>query len=118
MSFYQNMAATSLRLLTKYGTSISLPRVTGGSVDPITGATVAGTDASVTTTGLLKTYPDSLIDGTRILQGDKVLILSNEQEPLPSDTPTVDGENWTIIRIRTIKPDDSTPVIYMVQVRK
>ena len=118
MSFYSDMAATALELLTEFGASVTLPRTTGGSIDPIDGYTVAGSDASVTTTGLLLPYKDSMIDGTRILSGDKELVLSNEQVPLPSDKPTIDGENWSIVSIKTIKPDALTPVVYFCQVRK
>ena len=118
MAFYDDMAATALELLTEFGVTITLPRTTGGSIDPVTGSVIAGTDASVTTTGLIKPYPDNLIDGTRIMQGDRELVLSNEQDPLPTDTPTIGGENWSIVSIKTIKPDDATPVVYFCQVRR
>lgn len=118
MSFYSDMAATALELLTEFGAAVTLPRTTGGSIDPIDGYTVAGSDASVTTTGLLLPYKDSMIDGTRILSGDKELVLSNEQAPLPSDKPTIGGENWSIVSIKTIKPDAATPVVYFCQLRR
>lgn len=115
---YSKPAATALRMLAKYGTTVTLSRKTGAKTDPVTGAVTAGTDASVTTTGLLKPYPDRMIDGTRILQGDRELVLSNEQEPLPTDHPTIGGENWAIVGIETIKPDGATPIVYFVQVRR
>lgn len=116
--FYTKMAATALRLLTKFGKTVTLVRVTGDSYDPITGAAVDGTDAPVTTTGLIKPYPDKMIDGTRILSGDRELVLSNEQEPLPTDKVVVGGENWAIVDIKTVKPDDATPVVWFCQVRQ
>jgi len=92
MSFnYSKSAKTALKLLTRFGGEITLSRKTGDSVDPITGVIAKGTDASVTTTGLLKPYSDNMIDGTRILTGDKELVLSNEQEPQPTDKPVIDG---------------------------
>jgi hypothetical protein len=118
MTFYADMAATALALLAEFGTTVTLPRTTGGSTDPVTGEVITGTDATVTTTGLIKPYPDRMIDGTRILQGDRELVLSNEQEPLPTDHPTIGGENWAIVGIRTVKPDGATPVVYFLQVRK
>jgi len=72
-TFYAKMATTALSLLTKFGKSITLVRETGGTYDPVTGATVAGSDASVTTTGLIKPYPDSQVDGVRILSSDRML---------------------------------------------
>jgi len=118
MSFdYSKSAQTALKLLTRFGGEITLSRKTGDSVDPITGVVAAGTDTSVTTTGLLKPYSDKMIDGTRILTGDKELVLSNEQTPLPSDKPIIDGEEWSIVAIKTIKPFD-TVVVFFCQVRK
>jgi len=52
MTFYAKMAATALKLLKKFGKPVTLKRVTGSSVDPITGVVTAGTDASVITTGV------------------------------------------------------------------
>lgn len=116
-SFYESLGDTALTLLVKFGQSITLSRETGGSVDPITGAVTAGTDASVITTGLIKPYPDAMIDGTRILDSDRELVLSNEYEPLPSDKPVIGGEEWAIVNITTISPS-GTDVIYKVQVRR
>lgn len=118
MAFYDDMAATALELLTEFGSAVTLPRTTGGSIDPVTGAVVSGSDATVTTTGMIKPYPDHLIDGTRIMRGDREMVLSNEREPLPTDTPTINGENWSIVGIKTVKPDDATPVVYFCQVRR
>ncbi len=117
MNFYEDMAATALSLLAEFGKSITLTRTTGASYDPVTGVTVPGTDASVTTTGLIKPYPDNLINGTRIMTGDKELVLSNEQTPTMDDKPVIDGKSWSVIGIKTIKPDDATPVVYFCQVR-
>lgn len=117
MSFYSDMAATALELLAEFGTSITLKRSTGSSIDPTTGATTAGTDTSVITTGMLKKYPDSMIDGTRIQSGDKELILSSEQVPTTTDKPLIDGENWTVVKIDTVSPA-GIPLVYFCQVRR
>jgi len=117
MSFYSDIAATAKVLLQMYGQTITLVRKTGASINPVTGVEVAGTDASVTTTGLLGKFPDKLIDGTRILSSDRRLILSNEQTPVMSDKVTVNGYDWTIIDIETVSPA-GTDVIYICQVRR
>lgn len=114
---YDSMASTALALLENFGFDITLTRTTGASVDPVTGVETPGTDASVPTTGLIKPYPDRMIDGKRILASDRQLILSNEQEPLPADKPLVNGENWSIVDIITVSPA-GTVVVYMVQVRR
>jgi len=118
MPFYTNMGAVALDLLTKFGTSIILNRTVGNSVDPITGVVVSGVDASVTTTGLVRPYPDKVIDGKRILVGDRELVLSNEQVPQPSDRVVLNGEEWSIVGVKTIQPDTATTVVYFAQVRR
>jgi len=117
MSFYDDMAAVALELLDEFGQAVTLPRTTGGSVDPITGIVTPGTDASVVTTGLLKPYPDAMIDGARILSSDRELVLSDEQVVNPTDKPLIDGEEWSIVNIKTINPA-GTVVCYFVQVRR
>lgn len=118
MSFdYAKMATTALRLLAKFGAPVTLVRTTGGSIDPVTGAVIAGSSANQTTTGLLRRYPDGLIDGTRIMTGDRQAVLSNEVRPLLTDRLQVAGENWSVMSIETVKPTDTT-LVYFVQVRK
>jgi len=118
-TFYAGMAATALKLLTKFGAPVTLYRVTGEEEDPVTGDVIAGSDVSVITTGLIKPYADNMIGGSRILSSDRELILSSEHEPLPDDRPIVDGEKWSIIgKPKTVKPDGTTAVAYFVQVRR
>ena len=117
MSFYDDMGAVALELLEEFGQSVTLSRETGGSTDPVTGEVTAGTDASVTTTGLIKPYPENMIDGTRILASDRELVLSNEHVPLPSDKPLIGGEEWAIVGIKTVSPA-GTDVVYFCQVRR
>ena len=116
-AFYTGLAATALRLLTKFGTTVTITRTTGQSIDPVTGVVTPGTTANLSTTGLLKKYPDDLMDGTRIMTGDRSLILSNEVEPLLTDNPVIGGESWSVVSIETVKPT-SVALVYFVQVRK
>lgn len=118
MSFnYAKMATTALKLLNKFGQDTVLVRSAGNSVNPITGAVTVGTDASVTMTGLIRNYKDDVIDGARILSGDKELVLSNEYEPTLTDRVTIGSETWSMVGIKTIKPA-STVICYFCQVRK
>ena len=117
MTFYTDAAADALELLTEFGYQLTLSRKTGDSVDPITGVIAPGTDSSVTTTGFDIPYDDGLIDGTRILNGDRKLLLSNEQEPSPDDKPIIDSQEWSIVNIKTVA-GAGTAVIYKCQVRR
>lgn len=120
MSFYTSIGSTALTLISKYGQAITLSRTTGATRNPVTGVESAGVDASVTTHGILRTYPDSMIDGTRVLASDRMLILTNEQTPQPTDKPIIGGQEWAIAgpdAIKTVSPA-GTDVIYFVQVRR
>jgi len=116
-TFYADMAATALSLLTEFGKTITLVRVTGNTYNPVTGDTVAGTGASVTTTGLIRPYPAKMVDGIRILADDREVVLSSDQTPVATDKIVIGGANWAIVGIKTVKPDDATPVCFFAQVR-
>ena len=115
-AFYDTMAATASRLIGKYGQAISIKRTTGGTIDPVTGIATAGTSSTLATNGILQRYPDSLIDGTRILTSDRLAILAPEVEPILTDKLTFGGKDWAIISIQTANPA-GTPLVYFVQVR-
>lgn len=117
MSFYDEMAATATELLTEFGAPVTLTRVTGGRIDPITGVVTPGTDDTQTTIGMLKKFPDNLIDGTRIQSGDRTLILDASVEPLMTDRPVIGGQEWTPVSIETVNPA-GTPLVYFVHSRK
>ena len=115
-AFYDNMAATASRLIGKYGQAISIKRTTGGTIDPVTGITTAGTASTLATTGILQRYPDSLIDGTRILTSDRLAILAPEVEPNLTDKLTFGSKDWAIVSIQFSNPA-GTNLVYFVQVR-
>lgn len=114
---YTVPAATALRLLAKFGKTISLSRTTGETELPISGNILGGSDASVDITGALFDYADRLIDGTKIKQGDRRLIMSNEQTVTMTDKPIIDGVKKDIVNLIRISPDDTTVVAYIAQVR-
>lgn len=118
MTFYSDMADTALELLDEFGTTVTLQRTTGNLIDPVSGDEITGVDASVTTTGILTQYDESQIDGVRIMRGDRKLVLSDEQTPLPTDRVLIGGVPWAIVAITTVKPDDATVVVHHVQVRR
>ncbi len=115
---YARMALTAEALITRFGGIVTFPRTIGGTQpDPVTGEYTEGVDATVTTVGLLKPYPANLIDGTRILSTDRMLILTKAIEPLMTDTPQMNGSTLgSIVEIKTSKPTD-TALVYFCQIR-
>lgn len=117
MSFYTDLAATARSLLATYGQAITLKRTTGDSNDPVTGDVTAGTETEFTPNGVLKPFPDALVDGTRIQASDRELILDDTVAPEMDDEITIDGQDWTIVRIIGTKPA-GTALVWRVQVRR
>lgn len=117
MSFYESIGATAASLISKFGQSITLRRITGGSINPITGASdEVATD--YTMTGLFKTIDDDLIDNTIIKASDKMIVFSNTSEtPLIDDKIVLGSDVYSIEDIKTSSPA-STDLVYFVRIRK
>jgi len=116
-AFYNSMAATASKLITKFGAQGTIKRTTGGSIDPVTGDTTAGTTVTYTPNTIVQKYADELIDGTRILSSDRLIILDNTIEPLTTDKITIRGEDWTIVSVSESRPA-GIPLVYFVQARR
>lgn len=116
-AFYNSMAATASKLITKFGAQGTIKRTTGGSIDPVTGDTTAGTTVTYTPNTIVQKYADELIDDTRILSSDRLIILDNTIEPLTTDKITIRGEDWTIVSVSESRPA-GIPLVYFVQARR
>jgi hypothetical protein len=115
-AFYNRLAATASKLLTKFGGVVSVSRTTGGSVDPITGAVTPGSTTTLTAKGLITDFDTKLMDGTAIQHGDRLLVIDNTFEPLMTDRPVIGSQQWNIVSIMAKQPAN-VAVVYMVQVR-
>jgi hypothetical protein len=116
-AFYNSIAATASKLITKFGAVGEIKRTTGGTIDPVTGVPTAGTTITYTPNTIVQKYADELIDGARILSSDRMIILDNTIEPISTDTITIGGENWSIVSIRESNPA-GIPLVYFVQARR
>jgi len=116
-AFYNSMAATASKLITKFGAVGEIKRTTGGSIDPVTGVPSAGTTVIYTPNTIVQKYADELVDGTRILSSDRMIILDNTIEPISTDTITIRGANWSIVSIKESNPA-GIPLVYFVQARR
>lgn len=121
--FYDRMAVTALRLLRQFGQSVTIRRVTGGSVDPVTGTIVAGTTTDTTATAVLQDYSlqesgAANMQQTLIQTGDKKFIIaaSGISAPLLTDKIIAAGKTWNIINIKETNPE-GTPLVYEIQGR-
>lgn len=122
-AFYDRQAATAQRLLAQFGQPVTVSRVTGGTEDPLTGDVTGQTTESYTPNGVLLNYSvkeagDSRAAGNEIRTSDRKLLLAPfDVDPVVTDSVTVDGSEWTIIRIKTLRPAGQT-LLHEIQVRK
>lgn len=116
-SFYARMAATSLRLITKFGQAITLTSVTTGAYSPATGA-ASQTTTTQTVRGVEEAYAQREIDGTNVLSGDKrvVIAASGITAPQVNDICTMAGTDYMVKKVDTLAPG-GTPLTYTLQLR-
>jgi len=115
MGVYDRAEATALRLLTKYGQSVTVTNITTGAYDPDTG-TQATTTATTTPKGLLTQHRAQDVDGTMIMKGDKKLLLDASATVKTDDTVTVNSTVYTVVGLNEIKPA-ATRVMWICNVR-
>mgnify|MGYP003108951538 CR=1 FL=1 len=122
-AFYDRQVATAQRLLAQFGQPVTVSRVTGGTEDPLTGDVTGQTTESYTPDGVLLNYSvkeagDSRAAGNEIRTSDRKLLLEPfEVDPVVTDSVTVDGSEWTIIRTKPLRPAGQT-LLHEIQVRK
>ena len=114
MSFYSNLATTATSLLTKYGQTITFR--SKQSYDPVTGV-ASGSASDNTTIGLFQRIPNSLIDGTRIKTGDRLIVIDNSYEPSMNENVVIGSGIWSIQEIEEVNPA-GTGLVYFVRIRK
>lgn len=132
---YTGIDATSLRLITKFGTSFTITRTGDGGdwekkFDDVTQrwywedslsniVYTAPEDTEVTYTGVcvISDFENDEIDGTQIQRGDKKLVSKIDTTvPRPNDLITVDSVEYEYINHRSVAPDANN-IIHIIQVR-
>lgn len=111
-------------IVAKYGVSAQIIRHRAGTYNVSAGEVVGGGNSTYTCDILIEEFDQSAIDGTNILYGDKLLLISAkglDTTPQIGDTIILQDGRWTV-------PDTRSPVkiiapagialAYEVQVRK
>lgn len=119
MGFYEDMAATALRLLTEKGRATTVTRYTdtvngaAGTVSQAVGATSSTVSARVP----LSSYADvTTLPATLVKSTSAAFIVAASGmtfEPQADDVLTVGGVAWRVVEQTPINPA-GTPVIYKV----
>lgn len=120
MTFYGDMADVATELLTEFGADVTISRITQQKVvDPVTGEIIVPEiKENYTIKGIMKKYPENVIDGSRITVSDRQLMLETSGiEPVMTDKITINGQHWPIMEIESINPA-GTALLYIVRVRR
>lgn len=78
----------------------------------------AGTPTPYTSVGVLTKYTNDEIDNTNIKRGDMKLLTIDIPEPTLGDVITIGTTDWGVVNSEQISPDNTTIVLWKVQVRK
>lgn len=119
MSCYIEDQETASALIAEYGVLMTLSQETAGGYDPATGSLTTSTN-TYPAYGVKLGYKRPDIDGTLVKVGDMKVLLSVDGltvEPSTTDTLTIGGIDWKILRVDPLEPGDTT-IMYTLQVRK
>lgn len=116
-AFSRKMAGVSTRLLTKYGSAVSLIRAGTKVWDSNLGEYVFGPDASLPLAGVPVPVAVGLINGTTIQAGDMVVKADGSVEPKMEDKVQFVGAQWSVVNIERKMVNDQT-IAWFIQVRK
>ena len=116
-AFSRKMEGVATRLLTKYGSSVSLVRVGSKVWDANLGEYVFGPDTTIPLAGVPVPVAVGLINGTTIQAGDMVVKADGVVEPKVEDKMQFAGAQWSIVNIERKLVNDQT-IAWFIQVRK
>lgn len=116
-AFSRKMAGVSTRLLTKYGSTVSLIRAGSKVWDENLGEYVFGHGTIIPLAGVPVPVAVGLINGTTIQAGDMVVKADGAVEPKMEDKVSFAGSQWSIVDIERKLINDQT-LAWFIQVRK
>lgn len=116
-AFSQRMQGVATRLLSKYGSTVTLVRAGSKVWDPDLGEFVQQPDTELALTAVPVPVNSGLVNGTTIQAGDMVVKADHSVLPKMEDKIKFSGEQWSVVGIeKKIVNDDI--VAWFIQVRK
>lgn len=114
---YSRSQQTANRLIDRFGSTATLkrPNTSGTAYNP-----TEGTPTSYTVTVVVQDYRNAEIDGTRVLAGDKKVMMAKGSlaiEPATSDKLVIGGAEHAIVEVRPLNPG-GTVILWELQARR
>lgn len=116
-AFSKKMQGVGTRLLSKYGSTVTLVRAGGKVWNPITGEYDTSPDTLIPLTSVPVPVNVGLINGTTIQAGDMVVKADYSVLPKMEDKVNFGGDHWSVVGIEKKMVNDDV-VAYFIQVRK
>lgn len=116
MTFATNLQGVALQLLTNYGRSISLQRVTEGAYNTSTSTLASGTTTSYSGYGHPSPYTSNELANVDLLSTDIKLILYSTTMPLVGDVVTIDSVIYRVLSVQKVNAQ-GVNIIYKLQLR-
>ena len=111
---YTSQRATALKLLTKFGKTITLTRSdSGGVYDPDTGITSGGSILTLSGVGVLLNYKNNEINSGTVLTTDRKLLFQGDILEIDDNY-----NGWRVYDLMNLDPDESGIIITTAQLRK
>lgn len=117
MVFAARMKNTATRLLSKYGSTVTLLRAGTNTWDSNAGEYITTPAASIPLTAVPVPVAVGLVNGTTIQAGDMMLKADGVVEPKMQDKVEFQGSQWSIVNIEP-KIVNDVVLAYFIQVRK
>lgn len=117
MAFADRMKSTATRLLSKYGSTVTLVRAGVKTWDSNAGEYVFSASTSLPLNAIPVPIQAGLVDGTTIQSGDVMLKADGLVKPELTDKVSFNGAQWSIVGIEPKIINDVT-IAYFIQVRK
>lgn len=114
---YADVANEAAEIIAEFGNAGTLTQVVAGTYNPATGAVEGGTTTVTTVNCCVFDFDDAVIDGTRIISGDKRVIMAAGAIPKPDDTFTWMGTVHRVIATKQLSPA-GVNVLTEMQVRR
>ena len=116
-AFSRKMQGVATRLLDNYGSTVTLVHSGGKVWDGTLGELVQQPSASIALTSVPVPVNASLVDGTTIQAGDRIVKADYSVVPSMEDKVKFGGEQWSVVGIEKKMVNDDI-VAYFIQVRK
>lgn len=127
MSFYSDLAADALSLISEYGQALPIQRVTG-TLDAVAGTVTEGTPTTGTLRAVVVPGKKNQIDGLdnnlrEALQAGKVRFLVAAAsgapfEPVATDKITFESETWVVAGCTPLNPAGTALLYYLTILRQ